>query len=237
VSQGSISAELDATVTRHEGWLADVRTRHIRDRGRSQLVRRAHLARQRLPHLPLTPPPWRWVWSRPAPTRTRPAGPSSPSSSAHDDRGPGPRHAPLLRHPPGRGRRLGDGDPRLLGHESLNTSQGYIDSTASEQRAAPRSNRTYQTLESASSTPPPGGTDGRPSLWLHAGCTWWVSRNESDGHRFCATSGGGKVWGVGFVAGSFRCAITIGHRALEPRTSASEIPRHRRGCGRRCSRG
>ena len=31
---------------------------------------------------------------------------------------------------------------RLLGHESLNTSQGYIDSTASEQRAAARTNRT-----------------------------------------------------------------------------------------------
>ena len=36
---------------------------------------------------------------------------------------------------------------RLLGHQSLNTSQGYIDSTASEQRAAARANRTYQTLE------------------------------------------------------------------------------------------
>jgi hypothetical protein len=29
----------------------------------------------------------------------------------------------------------------------LNTSQGYIDATAAEQRAAARANRTYQTLE------------------------------------------------------------------------------------------
>jgi integrase len=35
---------------------------------------------------------------------------------------------------------------RLLGHASLNTSQGYIDATASEQRAAARANRTYRTL-------------------------------------------------------------------------------------------
>ena len=36
---------------------------------------------------------------------------------------------------------------RLLGHESLNTSQAYIDSTANEQRAAARANRTYRVLE------------------------------------------------------------------------------------------
>jgi site-specific recombinase XerD len=35
----------------------------------------------------------------------------------------------------------------LLGHESLNTSQGYIDATANATRAAARSNRTYRTLE------------------------------------------------------------------------------------------
>jgi site-specific recombinase XerD len=35
----------------------------------------------------------------------------------------------------------------LLGHESLNTSQGYIDATAAEQRMAARANRTYRTLE------------------------------------------------------------------------------------------
>jgi site-specific recombinase XerD len=34
----------------------------------------------------------------------------------------------------------------ILGHESLNTSQTYIDATANEQRAAVRANRTYQTL-------------------------------------------------------------------------------------------
>jgi integrase/recombinase XerD len=35
----------------------------------------------------------------------------------------------------------------LLGHESLNTSQGYIDATASRTRQAARANRTYQTLQ------------------------------------------------------------------------------------------
>jgi site-specific recombinase XerD len=35
----------------------------------------------------------------------------------------------------------------LLGHESLNTSQGYIDATANQTRQAARANRTYQTLE------------------------------------------------------------------------------------------
>jgi site-specific recombinase XerD len=39
---------------------------------------------------------------------------------------------------------------RLLGHASLNTSQGYIDATAEEQRAAARANRTYQTLDGSS---------------------------------------------------------------------------------------
>lgn len=34
----------------------------------------------------------------------------------------------------------------LLGHESLNTSQGYIDATANATRQAARSNRTYQAL-------------------------------------------------------------------------------------------
>ena len=35
----------------------------------------------------------------------------------------------------------------LLGHESLNTSQGYIDATANRTRQAARANRTYQTLQ------------------------------------------------------------------------------------------
>jgi integrase/recombinase XerD len=35
----------------------------------------------------------------------------------------------------------------ILGHESLNTSQTYIDATANEQRAAVRANRTYQVLD------------------------------------------------------------------------------------------
>ena len=34
----------------------------------------------------------------------------------------------------------------LLGHESLNTSQGYIDATANQTRQAARARRTYQTL-------------------------------------------------------------------------------------------
>ena len=35
----------------------------------------------------------------------------------------------------------------LLGHESLNTSQGYIDATANATRQAARANRTYRSLE------------------------------------------------------------------------------------------
>jgi site-specific recombinase XerD len=35
----------------------------------------------------------------------------------------------------------------LLGHESLNTSQGYIDATANQTASAARVNRTYQTLQ------------------------------------------------------------------------------------------
>ena len=42
----------------------------------------------------------------------------------------------------------------LLGHESLATSQLYIDSTANEQRAAARANRTYQVLEKLSKPSP-----------------------------------------------------------------------------------
>jgi integrase/recombinase XerD len=41
----------------------------------------------------------------------------------------------------------------LLGHESLATSQLYIDSTANEQRAAARANRTYQVLEKITKPP------------------------------------------------------------------------------------
>jgi len=44
----------------------------------------------------------------------------------------------------------------LLGHESLNTSQLYIDSTANEQRAAARANRTYRALERIAGTAQPG---------------------------------------------------------------------------------
>jgi integrase/recombinase XerD len=39
----------------------------------------------------------------------------------------------------------------LLGHESLNTSQGYIDATANRTRQAARANRTYRTLKTIAS--------------------------------------------------------------------------------------
>jgi site-specific recombinase XerD len=41
----------------------------------------------------------------------------------------------------------------LLGHESLNTSQGYIDATANQTRQAARANRTYRTLEQLTAKP------------------------------------------------------------------------------------
>ena len=40
----------------------------------------------------------------------------------------------------------------LLGHESLNTSQGYIDATANQTRQAARANRTYQALDQIGKT-------------------------------------------------------------------------------------
>jgi hypothetical protein len=48
----------------------------------------------------------------------------------------------------------------LLGHESLTTSQGYIDDTAREQRDAARANRAYRTLRRilANDRPPLDGT-------------------------------------------------------------------------------
>ncbi len=49
----------------------------------------------------------------------------------------------------------------LLGHESLATSQLYIDSTANEQRAAARANRTYQVLEKI--TKPSPSPTARPT--------------------------------------------------------------------------
>jgi integrase/recombinase XerD len=49
----------------------------------------------------------------------------------------------------------------LLGHESLATSQLYIDSTANEQRAAARANRTYQVLEKL--TKPSPSPTARPT--------------------------------------------------------------------------
>jgi integrase/recombinase XerD len=46
----------------------------------------------------------------------------------------------------------------LLGHESLNTSQGYIDATANATRQAARANRTYRALERLTV---PAGAAGR----------------------------------------------------------------------------
>jgi integrase/recombinase XerD len=46
----------------------------------------------------------------------------------------------------------------LLGHESLNTSQGYIDATANATRQAARANRTYRVLERI--TPAKKATNG-----------------------------------------------------------------------------
>jgi len=42
----------------------------------------------------------------------------------------------------------------LLGHESLNTSQGYIEATANATRQAARANRTYRTLEQLAAPTP-----------------------------------------------------------------------------------
>jgi len=42
----------------------------------------------------------------------------------------------------------------LLGHESLNTSQGYIEATANATRQAARANRTYRTLQSLTASAP-----------------------------------------------------------------------------------
>lgn len=47
----------------------------------------------------------------------------------------------------GRGRADTTEIQALLGYESLNTSQGYIDATANRTRQAARANRTYRTLE------------------------------------------------------------------------------------------
>jgi site-specific recombinase XerD len=49
----------------------------------------------------------------------------------------------------------------LLGHESLATSQLYIDSTANEQRLAARANRTYQVLEKVTKASPSPTTKPR----------------------------------------------------------------------------
>jgi len=54
----------------------------------------------------------------------------------------------------------------LLGHESLNTSQGYIEATANRTRQAARANRTYRSLEklvASDARKPRGGVPG-PTL-------------------------------------------------------------------------
>ena len=56
----------------------------------------------------------------------------------------------------------------LLGHESLNTSQGYIDATANATRQAARANRTYRVLEglatNQSRCPSPENRESAPTL-------------------------------------------------------------------------
>jgi hypothetical protein len=48
----------------------------------------------------------------------------------------------------------------LLGHESLDTSQGYIDATANATRQAARANRTYRVVQRIASTPQKGQQSG-----------------------------------------------------------------------------
>jgi site-specific recombinase XerD len=45
----------------------------------------------------------------------------------------------------------------LLGHESLNTSQGYIDATANQTRQAARANRTYRVVSQLTANPKKAG--------------------------------------------------------------------------------
>jgi len=56
----------------------------------------------------------------------------------------------------------------LPGHESLNTSQGYIDATANATRQAARANRTYRVLEglatNQSRCPSPENRESAPTL-------------------------------------------------------------------------
>ncbi|HEV7534979.1 MAG TPA: tyrosine-type recombinase/integrase [Acidimicrobiia bacterium] len=55
----------------------------------------------------------------------------------------------------------------LLGHESLNTSQGYIDATANATRQAARANRTYRALRRLVPEPRPDRPEGASQLrWL-----------------------------------------------------------------------
>lgn len=49
----------------------------------------------------------------------------------------------------------------LLGHSSITTSQGYIDATATQTRAAAKANRTYQALDHILDTPEPELGPGR----------------------------------------------------------------------------
>jgi integrase/recombinase XerD len=52
----------------------------------------------------------------------------------------------------------------LLGHESLNTSQGYIDATANATRQAARANRTYRALRDLVQSQPGGVVVAQPEL-------------------------------------------------------------------------
>ena len=52
----------------------------------------------------------------------------------------------------------------LLGHESLNTSQGYIDATATATCQAARANRTYRAFRDLVPSQPGGVVIARPEL-------------------------------------------------------------------------
>jgi site-specific recombinase XerD len=52
----------------------------------------------------------------------------------------------------------------LLGHQSLNTSQGYIDATANQTRQAARANRTYRALRDLVPSQPGGVAVAQPEL-------------------------------------------------------------------------
>jgi integrase len=71
----------------------------------------------------------------------------------------------------------------LLGHESLNTSQSYIEATANRSRQAAQGNRAYRTLEKLSGKEPrpsAAPTESFPSLSTEPGVPTYQGR-QCDG--------------------------------------------------------